>query len=348
MRAHRPRPGFTLIELLVVIAIIAVLIGLLLPAVQKVREAAARAKCENNLKQIGLAIFNYESNNGCFPPGSVNGASANATGLEDFRYITPPTATATFSLQSILTIMLPYIEQANVLVAPAGGYNFHYDWSDPMNQAATSIRINLYECPSSPSDHSVQVTTKGVVWTAATTDYAVVTRSNNVAAVWTALGMTMPVGSGPTLGTNSILISNGRSRIAEITDGVSNTFMIGESGARHEGWAGGARYADSASLGFTAGAWGDGSNNITCSGTLTPITPGVKPTGKPGASSTAAQITSAATVNGWNQGELYSFHSGVCNVVMGDGSVRTVKNSLSMNMLLKLAARGDTYPLDDF
>ena len=119
----RPRHAFTLIELLVVIAIIAVLIGLLLPAVQKVREAANRMQCQNNLKQLGLALHSFHDANGAFPRGR-----------------TIPNAQS-FSAQSRL---LPYLEQENA----AKLVNYTVNYNDPPNLAASAIVIKSFICPS--------------------------------------------------------------------------------------------------------------------------------------------------------------------------------------------------------
>ena len=129
MRVGR-RAGFTLIELLVVIAIIAVLIGLLLPAVQAAREAARRMQCTSNLKQMGLAIHQYEGTNGGFPPSSI--VVATATGV---------LWTSNFGPHARL---LPFLEQSSSYAA----INFNSGYGDPANLTATAQVIATYTCPS--------------------------------------------------------------------------------------------------------------------------------------------------------------------------------------------------------
>src|SRR5688572_10325753 len=142
----RRRSAFTLIELLVVIAIIAILIGLLLPAVQKIREAANRMSCSNNLKQIALAAHNYESANGVLPPGYLG--PYPRLGIEN---------TIEFQNVGALAILLPYVEQDNVARQFLAPFPADYlsvtavypAWSqNTAASAAANARIKTYLCPS--------------------------------------------------------------------------------------------------------------------------------------------------------------------------------------------------------
>jgi prepilin-type N-terminal cleavage/methylation domain-containing protein/prepilin-type processing-associated H-X9-DG protein len=206
------RTAFTLIELLVVIAIIAILIGLLLPAVQKVREAAARMRCQNNLKQIGLGQFNYESTFRKFPPGNRFGSSAandRPGGLVD---------------------ILPYIEQQNL-------FNAFNTNAPPEGQvfAGTSDRliatpVATYRCPSDPSPNVVASSGN------AKTNYIASSGSsaqiNNPGCSCTSANFnTYALGPyDPSTGSNGMYNRRGyQCTIGEVRDGMSNTIMFGES-----------------------------------------------------------------------------------------------------------------------
>jgi hypothetical protein len=263
--------------------------------------------------------------------------AADRAGLREFwtnPAITDP-AMATASRQGFLSIILPFIEQANALAAANGGYNFRKDWSDPDNQPTSSLRIPTYECPSVPGTHQLATVPSG--WTAspALGDYWPITRANQVSGVWTAMGATSYPGDE---NTRSMLTHNRKTRINQVPDGLSNTLMVGESGARNDGWYQGAVY--STTLSGIRGAWAAESNNIVCAGTIGPGNAAFV-AGTPAKVSNASHVPGALAVNGWNQGELYAFHTGACNVVVGDGSVRSLNATISLFTLCKLASRAD-------
>ncbi len=264
-RVMRRWRGFTLIELLVVIAIIAILIGLLLPAVQKVREAAARMSCQNNLKQIGLAAFNYESAYGRFPPGVIISPNANPTGYTFGKpYAGPYTG--------VLVFLLPFIEQDNlykqVLAAPTLGqgafdpngtvgawaYNtppFDYQSGVPAGQYngtgyphLADAHVKSFECPSDnlytnlnayPNGGPIDAywVDGGSIWIDYINDYPGfgkdTGRSNYIGCAGY-LGDSAD-GNGVAGGNTfqGIFYRNSKTKIGDITDGTSNTIAFGET-----------------------------------------------------------------------------------------------------------------------
>jgi prepilin-type N-terminal cleavage/methylation domain-containing protein/prepilin-type processing-associated H-X9-DG protein len=307
----RPRRAFTLIELLIVIAIIALLLGLLLPALQKVREAANRVKCHNNLKQLGLALYLYESNNGTFPPGQMIDPVDHGWG----------------------PFILWYIEQE----ALAKAYRWDVTNTDPANQPVVIVQLKVFQCPSAEPNRyfyggpfalyggKAACGDYGPTWGVDATlvklpadgPYFIRGWPNSIPDLWVYRG---------------VLVPNEMTRIADITDGASNTLMLAEVAGRPQLWRAGSRISGQPPV--PGGPWEAFFSGFVVRGSTTDGTSSPGP----------------CAINCTNNREVYSFHAGGANVIFADGSVHFLRASINIQTLAALVTRagGEVSAADDF
>ncbi len=302
--------GFTLIELLVVIAIIATLMALLLPAIQKVREAANKMLCGSNLRQINTAIHNYHNDHNHLPPGRLDYDGG-----------------ATWTI-----LILPYLEQGN----------FYSQWDVTQRyyvhpQAVRETQVKVYLCPSRRSPSATNVSTTNPVsdkpdsnwptsngYPGALGDYASSVGDDPTSGIYnTEQSRGVLLLADYRTGTNNTVASwNSRTRIGDIKDGLSNTIMIGE---KH------------VPLGkFGQSGSGDGSyyNGDPGNANTTRV-------------AGLSNLLARAPSDSYNL-NFGSYHIGTCQFVLGDGSVRSLPVSVGGTVLSRLAVRNDGSPVPDF
>lgn len=318
MKPMSPRPAFTLIELLVVIAILAILIGLLLPAVQKVREAASRLKCLNNLKQIGLGLHNYHAAYGHFPPG-FTASTTPTTSLQQSDF-TPG--------WSFFYHILPHIGQENL----HRSINPKLSILDPANKAGRETIVPIYVCPSDDIPRLINITDSGnTTWIPPNT-FAYPSPSSPLTVLGQA-SVSSYAGCLRTLGYEEqpftgVFHRNSKIRVGDITDGSSNTIGVGERTSRFStnSWVGPVWQQETV-YAPTAPRYNPSQPSFQCRATTTAVLVHVR-------------ITSLQPNHPDNSsGSFFSSHSGGSQFLNMDGSCRFISSSVSIENYRALCSR---------
>jgi prepilin-type N-terminal cleavage/methylation domain-containing protein/prepilin-type processing-associated H-X9-DG protein len=356
MRRSRPRPGFTLIELLVVIAIIAVLIGLLLPAVQKVRDSAARAQCQNNLKQLGLAVQNYESANRRLPPAVVNTGVVKPQPNDSYyrdKDRDPNTGAPAWYVynHSGFIFLLPYVEQDPLykqydFTSPASqtnimGGSFRPGATMPTtgnpNYIVPGNVLKVMTCPVDRDPVVVNDTTKPQ-WQRPNA-----ARSNYLFASGEHFEQTAPDKWKTEDDKAGAFGHNSRVKIEDIADGASNTFALGEAVQLKAGGAGTTRPNADAYGPY----WGLGIDASVMGRTLKPTAANaayynINVDNVPAYANQACPSQKAKDPGCVYANQYSSRHlGGGANFVYCDGSVKYVPDTVDYNVLYRLNVRGD-------
>ncbi|MFO0928310.1 MAG: DUF1559 domain-containing protein [Gemmataceae bacterium] len=332
------RQAFTLVELLVVIAIIGVLAGLLLPAVQKVREAANRTQCINNLKQIGLAAHNYHDAKKQFPQNHRPGG-----GAVRIRWFTR---------------LLPYLEQDTLY----SRYDESTNWDSATNAPVTATFVKIGTCPSSPEgtrlDLNPQQASK---WTSprlfAVSDYAGVygVHESLISAAagssWDTTGTVQAIKNrfGVLTNENSPYGEKSPVTLTDVTDGTSNTLFVAESAGRPFVYQNGVRVSsDLSTNAVNGGGWCRPATDLWVigfqdKGGTIPVGPYIvnAANGLDAGGTYPLTVPAASPLANEPSGQIYGFHGDLANVAFADGSARTIDRAIAPAVLAALATRAN-------